>query len=231
VYCEALEADRYVDVMPDPPALVIFDCDGVLVESERIAVKVDQHILDSVGITMSETEIIERFMGRSTSVMFGFIEEQRGRPIPVELRQQWASLYREAFERELIPVAGIQQALAQLSQPKCVASSSGPASLHRKLEITGLLPYFEGRIYSASQVANGKPAPDLFLFAADQMGFAPPRCAVVEDSQYGVSAALAAGMTVFGYGGGITPTESLAQPGVTIFNDMRELPALMGSSD
>ncbi len=207
--------------------LVIFDCDGVLVDSEPIAVKIDQAILAAVGLSMSQAEIIDRFMGRSASVMFEYIEEQQGRPIPAELRDRWNDVYREAFERDLTPVPGVHDALAKLAQPMCVASSSGLESLHRKLDMTRLLPYFEGRIFSANQVANGKPAPDLFLFAAEQMGFAPRQCVVVEDSQYGVSGALAAGMSVFGYAGGITATSGLEQDGVTVFYDMRELPGLI----
>lgn len=209
---------------------MIFDCDGVLVDSEPIAVKVDQAILASIGVPMSEAEIIDRFMGRSASALYEYIEEQRGQPIPVELRERWASLYREAFERDLVAVPGVHDAIAKLTQPMCVASSSGLESLHRKLGMTGLLPHFEGHIYSANQVANGKPAPDLFLFAAAQMGFAPRECVVVEDSQYGVSGALAAGMKVFGYAGGITATSGLEQDGVTIFRDMTELPALIASA-
>ncbi len=208
---------------------MIFDCDGVLVDSEPIAVKIDQVTLAAVGMPMSEAEIIDRFMGRSEAVMWAFIEEQLGRPIPAELRARSNSLYQEAYERDLVPVPGVLDAIAQLTQAMCVASSSEPRSLHHKLELTGLLPYFEGRVYSANQVANGKPAPDLFLFAAEQMGFAPHACAVVEDSHYGVSAALAAGMSVFGYAGGLTPTAGLERDGVTIFDDMRALPGLIGA--
>jgi HAD superfamily hydrolase (TIGR01509 family) len=211
----------------EPPELVIFDCDGVLVDSERIAVRVDQAVLATVGITLSEAEIIDRFVGRSAAVMDAVIEEQLGHPIPDELRERFDALYRAAFEAELAPVDGISDALGGLRQQVCVASGSEPASLRHKLALTGLLSRFEGRIYSASQVARGKPAPDLFQFAAGEMGVGPERCVVIEDSQYGVQAALAANMPVLAYAGGITPAEGLELDGVVVFHDMRELPSLI----
>jgi HAD superfamily hydrolase (TIGR01509 family) len=211
----------------EPPELVIFDCDGVLVDSERIAVKVDQVVLATVGIALTEAEIIDRFVGRSASVMDQAIEKQLGGPIPKDLRQRWEDLYRRAFEIDLKPVDGINEALAELRQPACVASSSEPRSLRHKLALTGLLPRFEGRIFSASQVRRGKPAPDVFLYAAAQLGVPPEGCVVVEDSQYGVEAALAADMHVLAYAGGITRIDTLQREGVAVFHAMRDLPGLI----
>jgi HAD superfamily hydrolase (TIGR01509 family) len=134
---------------------------------------------------------------------------------------------RHAFEAELQPVAGIREALERISLPVCVASSSPPERLRYKLELTGLYERFAGRIFSASEVANGKPAPDLFLHAARQLGFDPAACVVVEDSRYGVQAARAAGMDVLGYAGGVTSGDVLAGPRTIVFDDMRLLPELL----
>ena len=153
-----------------PLALVIFDCDGVLVDSERIAVEIDLLVLNRVGLTMTKQDVIDRFVGRSASVMDSAIEEHLGGPVSPELQAEFDHLYVEAFERDLAPVPGIGQALAALTHPTCVASSSTPDSLRRKLTHVGLYDTFAGRIFSAVEVANGKPAPDLFLHAAKCQG-------------------------------------------------------------
>jgi HAD superfamily hydrolase (TIGR01509 family) len=213
--------------MAEPLELVIFDCDGVLVDSEPIAVGVDLMILSQVGLPMSEAEVIERFVGRSPAVMTAAIEDHLGHALPEDRRQQFAALYADAFAAELVPVAGVEDALDQISLRTCVASSSEPDSLRRKLKLTGLYDRFEGHIFSASEVANGKPEPDLFLHAASRMGAAPSRCVVIEDSRYGVQAARAAGMEVLAYAGGLIPARSLAGARTTVFDDMHELPALI----
>jgi HAD superfamily hydrolase (TIGR01509 family) len=207
--------------------LAIFDCDGVLVDSERIAVQVNQVVLERVGLSLAEEEIIDRFVGRSESVMDAMIEDHLGHPIPGEMRDEFDGLYRQAFEANLKPVEGISEALKQIRLPMCVASSSQPDSLRLKLGITGLIPYFGDHIFSAAQVSRGKPAPDLFLFAADRMGCSPSESVVIEDSQYGVQAALAAGMGVLAYTGGITSRETLQREGAILFDEMRALPALL----
>jgi len=210
------------------PGLVIFDCDGVLVDSEPIAVRIDIAMLAEVGLTLSEEEVIERFMGRSPEVIVQTVEEQLGHPPPDSWFERAQSRLRRAFETELRPVAGIEEALAQIDAPVCVASSSAPPNLRFKLELTGLYDRFAGHVFSASEVANGKPAPDLFLHAAARMGAEPERCVVVEDSRHGVAAARAAGMDVLAYaGGGMTPAPVLAGPRTTVFDDMRGLPKLI----
>jgi HAD superfamily hydrolase (TIGR01509 family) len=128
-----------------------------------------------------------------------------------------------------VAVDGIEDALAELRLPHCVASSGSHAKLQRTLGQTGLLHRFEGRIFSATEVRNGKPAPDLFLHAAGILGADPGRCAVVEDSAHGVQAARAAGMHAFAYAGGVTPAQRLAGPGTTVFHDMRQLPDLIAA--
>ncbi|MBV9604220.1 MAG: HAD family hydrolase [Solirubrobacterales bacterium] len=211
--------------------LVIFDCDGVLVDSEPIAVRIDVEMFAELGMTVSEREVIERFVGRSPEVLVQAVEEQLGHPPPDGWEERAESRLRRAFEAELQPVAGIREALALISLPVCVASSSPPERLRFKLELIGLYERFAPHIFSATEVANGKPAPDLFLHAASRMGVDPARCVVVEDSRYGVQAARAAGMSVLGYtGGGLIPIEVLRGPRTVVFDDMRRLPELLTGS-
>jgi len=210
-----------------PFELVIFDCDGVLVDSERIAVRVEAELLAELGWPLSQAEIVERFMGRTTEYMDEAIEAQLGSRLPGDWRDQFQRRYREAFAAELVPVDGVLDALDQIAVPTCVASSGSHDKLRFTLGHTGLYERFEGRIFSGYEVANGKPAPDLFLHAAARMGAGPARCAVVEDSLYGVLAARAAGMRVFGYAGGLTPVDRLEGEATVVFEDMRELPGLL----
>lgn len=168
--------------MSEATRLVIFDCDGVLVDSERIAVRVDLGVLAEFGLLLSEAEVIERFVGRSPEVMAAAIEAHLGQSLPEHWEEPFEPLYADAFERELAAVDGIYAALDDIPYLSCVASSSDPPSLRRKLELAGLYDRFEGRIFSTTEVANGKPAPDLFLHAAQRMGAAPKNCVVVEDS-------------------------------------------------
>ena len=206
---------------------MIFDCDGVLVDSEHIAVRIDAVVLDRLGWALTEAEIIERFVGRSEAYMVSEIEAAIGRPLEHGWDAEFVPLYRDALAAELEPVDGIVEALDAIAIPNCVASSSTHERLRFTLGLTGLLDRFDGRIFSATEVANGKPAPDLFLHAAATLGADPARCAVVEDSRYGVEAARAARMHAFGYAGGLTTAERLAGPATTVFHDMRELPALL----
>jgi HAD superfamily hydrolase (TIGR01509 family) len=207
--------------------LVIFDCDGVLVDSERISVRIDVRVLAELGWPLTEAEVIERFVGRSEEYMIGEIEAALGRRLPPDWEQPFRQQYRDAFEAELAPVDGVLAALDAISSPTCVASSSSHERLRHTLGLTGLLERFDGRIFSAEEVANGKPAPDLFLHAAATLGAEPARCAVVEDSRHGVEAARAAGMRAFAYAGGVTAADRLRGPSTTVFHEMRELPRLL----
>ena len=205
--------------------LVIFDCDGVLVDSERLAVRTEAQILASLGWPLSEAEIIDRFVGRSAEHMQLEIERQIGRSIDWDAEIE--PRYREVFEREHVPVPGIVDALDKITTPVCLASSGSHDKMRFTLGKTGLFDRFDGRIFSVDQVEHGKPAPDVFLFAAAQMGAAPDRCAVVEDSVSGVTAALAAEMTAFAFAGGVTSSQALSIEGAVVFDDMVELPALL----
>jgi HAD superfamily hydrolase (TIGR01509 family) len=207
--------------------LIIFDCDGVLVDSERLSIRIDAIFLERLGWPMSPEEIVQRWVGRSDADMRTEIEAHIGGPIPSDIDEEFSRIYREIFDRELTPVDGIRAALDVITIPRCVASSGKHDNIRRNLALTGLSSYFGERIFSATDVEHGKPAPDLFLLAARTLGAEPSRCAVVEDSVYGVEAALAAGMLPFAYAGGVTPADRLARPGAVVFTDMRQLPELL----
>lgn len=214
--------------------LFIFDCDGVLVDSERLAIRLDAIYLEQIGWPMPEAEIVERFVGKSDADMRAAIEAHLGGPVPAEIDKAFERLYRETFDRELEAVEGVQavlEALAAAGTPLCVASSGTHAKIRRSLAKTGLARFFGDRLFSATDVPNGKPAPDLFLHAAATLGVEPARCAVIEDSVYGVAAALAAGMHTFAYAGGVTPAVRLSAAGdsAVIFHHMAELPGLLSA--
>lgn len=207
--------------------LVIFDCDGVLVDSEHLTLQVNQEILGKYGWPLGKQEMVRRFVGRSYAVVKADIERHLGDRLPPGWEAELQQLQDEAFRTRLTPVDGVIEALERISVPTCVASSGDHDKLRRTLGLTGLYERFAGRIFSATEVAEGKPAPDLFLHAAARMGADPRACAVVEDSRYGVEAARRAGMDCFAYTGGITPAAWLDGPGTVLFDDMRALPDLL----
>lgn len=202
----------------------------MLVDSERIAVRIDVQVLAELGWPMTEAEVVERFVGRSDEDMRRQIEGHLGRDLPDDWDRRFEQLYRAALEAELTPVDGVVEALDRIEAPTCVASSGTHDKLRFTLGLTGLHERFDGRIFSATEVAAGKPAPDLFLHAAERMGAEPSACAVVEDSRAGVLAARAAGMAVYAYTGSVTPASDLDGPGVVLFDDMRKLPELLGAA-
>ena len=211
--------------------LIIFDCDGVLVDSERVANTVLSEALQALGLPYPVERTIASFMGRSMKACVDQIEQELGRPLGTQWLDQVQADTFKAFETTLTEVAGVSAMLDQI-QPRfksCIASSGDYVKLHTTLTKTQLKPRFEGRIFSAVDVKHGKPAPDLFLHAAQQMGVPPARCVVVEDSVFGVQAALAAGMRVFGYAA-MTASTALQQAGATVFTDMKALPLLIDQS-
>ena len=211
--------------------LVIFDCDGVLVDSERLSVRLDAELLHQLGWDLTDEEIVERWVGRTEAAMKAEIADHLGRDIDDEW-SAFSERYIRAFAEELEPVDGAAEAVDAIRAAgfaTCVASSGGLAKIRRNLSKTGLLDRFEGRLFSADDVEHGKPAPDLFLHAAEVMGAEPAKTAVIEDSAHGVAAGLNAGMTVFAYTGGVTPARRLTGPGVVQFADMRTLPGLLGA--
>jgi HAD superfamily hydrolase (TIGR01509 family) len=181
--------------------LVIFDLDGVLVDSEPISSRVTADALTEAGIAISEAEVCDRFLGVSTASMLGAIEAAHGRRLPDSFQESLRARILKAFEHELEPIPGIADLLDSLVADRCVASSSHPERIRRSLELVGLLERFLPHLFSASMVSAGKPAPDLFLLAAARMGTEPARCLVVEDSEVGIRAAKAAGMTAYGFTG------------------------------
>ncbi|MFJ3233629.1 HAD family hydrolase [Streptomyces sp. NPDC086787] len=207
--------------------LVIFDCDGVLVDSERIAARVQVALGAELGWPLTEDEVVDRFIGRSHATIHEQVSAQLGSDTAAIWSESFERLHREAVDAGLAPVDGLPEALNALSLPTCVASSGSHDKMRHTLGRTGLYERFAGRIFSATEVSRGKPAPDLFLYAAQKMGVDPAACVVVEDSQPGVHAARAAGMRAFGYAGGLTPAERLEGPNTTVFHDMRELPTLI----
>ncbi|MET8625587.1 HAD family hydrolase [Kitasatospora sp. NPDC004669] len=215
--------------MIDPIELVIFDCDGVLVDSEIIAVRVLVQLGDEYGWPLSEAEVIERFVGRSEAANHAMVAERLGEETATLFDKRFRELHAEAVDAGLTPVDGLPEALATITLPTCVASSGTHEKMRHTLGRTGLYERFAGRIFSATEVERGKPAPDLFLHAARSMGVDPAACVVVEDSGPGVTAARAAGMRALGYAGGVTAAERLAGPGTVVFHDMRELPGLIAA--
>jgi D-ribulokinase len=215
------------------PEVVIFDCDGVLVDSELIALAVTRRMLGEAGLRLSDEETRERFLGMRQDSVLAEIEAERGAPLPKEFPDQLARAIVATFGRELKGVEGVRQAVMGLNARVCVASSSAPERLRFALRVTGYEALFAPNIFSASQVARGKPNPDLFLFAARSMRADPQDCLVIEDSVAGVAAARAAGMTVIGFVGGShfsdpgQAAELTAAGADFIFDDMARLPDIL----
>ena len=209
--------------------LLIFDCDGVLVDSEVIAHQTLLDALAPLGLTMSLQEAYRVFAGRSLRDTLAVIERQIGRALPEDFLPRSRDLLFARFRAALKPVAGVEEAIAALPCRRCVASSSAPDRLRLALEVAGLAPLFGAHVFSATQVARGKPAPDLFLLAARAMNAPPAHCIVVEDSTLGIEAGRAAGMQVIGFAGASHATDALAQRlseagAHRVIRAMRELP-------
>jgi HAD superfamily hydrolase (TIGR01509 family) len=182
--------------------LVIFDCDGVLVDSELIFARVLAECLSGLDFHATLDEAIALGFGRNRITLAEAVETRYGRALPDVFFDTFAARSAAAFERELLPMPGIEELLGGLGRPRCVASNGRLDRVRQRLATTRLLPFFDPHVFSASQVAHGKPAPDLFLFAAERLGAKPKGCTVVEDSIAGVEAAVAAQMPVVGYCGG-----------------------------
>jgi len=212
--------------------LVIFDCDGVLVDSEVISCRAHAETLTHHGYPITSDEVLDRFLGMSDREARLSIEAELGRKLPGDLETQMKRAVLERYTEDLQAIAHVDGALDAISCAKCVASSGTPEKIRYGLTCAGLFDRLAPHLFSATQVSRGKPAPDLFLFAAGQMHASPERCLVVEDSVPGITGARAAGMTVLGFHGG-----SHCRPGYDAtlraagahetFDDMRQLPALL----
>ncbi|MBT3791001.1 MAG: HAD-IA family hydrolase [Alphaproteobacteria bacterium] len=227
---------NYENRLKQPPELVIFDCDGVLVDSEALANRVLCETLNGMGLDLEPLEVARVTTGMFMADLVAWAEGLLKHTLPQGFVDDLREADKIAFERELKSVPGIVTALDTLEEynvPICVGSSGPLEKMNMTLGLTGLLPRFEGRLFSAHQVGKGKPAPDVFLFAAKNMGISPGKCVVVEDSVPGVQAAVAAGMDVFAYAApdseavGHGP-ETLAAAGGQVFRDMTDLPGLLG---
>lgn len=188
--------------MPLAAQMIIFDCDGVLVDSEVLSVQAMAAVLKEAGVPATTTMIAAHFGMKQADILLRIATETET-DIPADVPERIWPATRRLFERELKPMPGVAAFLARLDGTKrCVASSSAPERIRASLALTGLDTFFGENVFSSHQVARGKPAPDLFLFAAQSMDVDPRHCVVIEDSPYGVEAARAAGMAVFGFGGG-----------------------------
>ena len=217
------------------PEVVIFDCDGVLVDSEVISLGVTRRMLAEAGLALSDDETRRRFLGKRQDAVLRRVEAELGARLPGDFTGALSREILATFERDLKGVEGVRQAVAGLDARVCVASSSAPERLRFALRVTGYEALFAPNIFSSAEVPRGKPHPDLFLFAAHTLGADPDRCLVIEDSVAGVSAARAAGMIVFGFVGGShfsvpAQTEELTAAGADlIFDDMARLPEIVAT--
>ena len=184
------------------PGLIVFDCDGVLVDSEVLSIKALTQVLNAAGIDIAYERVAGYFGLKQADILLK-ISEQTGKDVGEAVAAQIWPATRAIFERELRPMPGIVAFLDRHPDVKrCVASSSSLERIHTSLRLTGLAPYFGDAVFSSTQVARGKPAPDLVLFAAASMGIDPKACCVIEDSRFGVQGAMAAGMSPIGFTGG-----------------------------
>ncbi|MBL6927907.1 MAG: HAD family hydrolase [Rhodospirillales bacterium] len=213
--------------------LIIFDCDGVLVDSEILASRLMATRLTREGYPITPEECRARYTGISLASLISAVEADWGKKLPEDFEETVRAHDLKIFARELKAVPGVAEALRQIDVPLCVASSGAPQKIENSLQTTGLMEFFEPHLFSTALVANGKPAPDIFLYAARQMGVEPARCVVVEDAEAGIRGALDAGMQVFGFAGGghCGPgyMQMLHQAGASlVFENMARLPELLG---
>jgi HAD superfamily hydrolase (TIGR01509 family) len=208
--------------------LVIFDCNGVLVDSESIVAEVAAQELSRVGIPLTPEFVSRYFTGRRPADMFAEVEKAYHTKLPTNFATVVNAMTMQRLRAEVCATRHVDYALTWLRGPKCVASSTTLDRIRVSLEVTGLLRYFEPNLFSASEVARGKPAPDLFLYVAAKMGVAPSECIVVEDSPAGVAAAHAAGMLPVGFVGGSHAAPNLDSALIkagarVVLTDMRQL--------
>lgn len=208
--------------------LIVFDCDGVLVDSERLSAEVLREMAAELGIAFTSGAALEHLRGRKVAEWVAELAGLRRGGVPADFTDEFRRRTAEAFDAHLVPVPGVREVLDAVDVPYCVASSAPLHKIHHTLGLTGLLTHFGDRVHSAYEVGSWKPEPDLFLHAARDAGVDPAHCVVVEDSVPGVRAGVAAGMTVLGYappGSGMGPV--LAERGAHPFPAMSELPRLL----
>lgn len=216
--------------------LIIFDCDGVLIDSEILSNRAEVELLKSFGIEFELNDYMAQFVGKSTKDVLNSIEASHSVRLTEDFRKVAGEKVYEVFKKELKPITGIFELLDSIDKPKCIGSSSSLNRLEMTLTTTGLFDLFAPHIFSAEQVNRGKPAPDLFLFAAENMKTNPNRCIVIEDSPHGVRAGVDAGMTVLGFIGGshIQPEHDLKltkEGAIEVFSTMGEISVWLKNSE
>lgn len=215
------------------PHLVIFDCDGVLVDTERLTNRTMAALLTEYGCRMTGPECQKRFMGRTLEAVQETVEQELGRKLPSDWLVQLRARDLESFKSGVSQVPGVAKVMDMLDQrgiPYCVGSSGKYEKMHSTLGSAGLLERLKDKLYSSQDCAKGKPAPDIFLLAARSMGHTPETCVVVEDSLPGVMAAKAAGMRVYAYvDDPVCDRDALREAGAILFERMSDLPGLLVS--
>lgn len=203
--------------------LIIFDCDGVLVDSELISNTVFMNILNELGLNLTLEIMYEKFVGHSSSQCMKIVEEMLGVAPPPNIEARYKQEINQALKAHVTPVSGIIEVLNKLTIAYCVASSGTHEKMNTTLGATDLLKYFKGNMFSTTEVGRGKPYPDIYLYAAENMGVDPQRCLVIEDTPLGVQGGVSAGMTVFGYAD-LMPPQRLLEAGAQLtFNNMNAL--------
>ena len=218
------------------PELVIFDCDGVLVDSEIIALAQMRRALGKAGLMLSAAQTLDFCLGLRLESVIQKAEAALGSALPSTFGSDVADQILIRLDAQLQGIDGVPEAVARIGARSCVASSSAPERIRRSLEAAGYASLFEPHVFSAQMVAQGKPSPDLFLYAAQQMAVSPPQCLVIEDSLAGVQGAVSAGMAVFGFVGGGHFADSpmqgdrLAAAGAhLVFDKMQQLPDIIAA--
>jgi HAD superfamily hydrolase (TIGR01509 family) len=209
------------------PQCIIFDCDGVLVDSEAISAEVFVALTRPLGLVINEKQAVEIFAGQSLNWCFSYIEDKINSRLPADFERTYRQHTFSAFQSKLKPIEGIYSLLERIQIPYCVASSGPIRKIQLNLKITGLLSNFEDRIFSCYEINSWKPEPDIFLYAAKTMGYQPKDCIVVEDSVAGVQAAKAGGFKVFGYANSLKRKKQLENEGAVVFQDMNLLDQLI----
>jgi len=207
---------------------VIFDCDGVLVDSEAISCKVLLEMTENLGLKLNWDDTIEEFSGKSLGSIIEYIEARVKGKVPSNFEKEFRQRTFEAFKKDLKPIEGVSEILNKLKVPFCVASSGPREKIKLNLTIINLINRFsENRIFSSYDIGSWKPNPEIYLHAANKMGFKPEDCAVIEDSIYGVKASISGGFDTFAYTRKLNK-ESFAKMGATVFSDMKNLDNLLG---
>lgn len=213
----------------DMPAIqcILFDCDGVLVDTETIMISVLLEMAAPVGVQMDLADAVKAFSGRQILETINFLREKAQAPFPADFETVFRQKAYERFKAEVKPIAGAKELITSLAIPYCVASSGPREKIELNLALAGLLPFFsKDRIFSSYEIHSWKPDPGIFLHAADTMGYKPNQCVVIEDSVAGIEAGVRGGFRVYGLTNGYNQAELRAK-GAVVFEHMSELPYLL----